>query len=733
MRKRKILITCAMTVSLLFSMPGLSWAAVEEAEETEIYETEETEEMKAISAAMDEEMREQERISEEWLEAYEREWEEEGLYSEEVEDETEEVFYWKGEAYAVGELFEDSGFQEEATMLEDSFLAEMPYTRTETAGEVIIDMGPDFTRLELQRALYEEHEGRHLIVNVPAGVHEMDDRVYVKSDTTLHSDAEAIYKRISKTGYCTFLSSKNDDGDVGGYDQIQNVSIIGGTFDGEYQKGQMMRFTHGNNIAVQDVTFIHISAGGHMLSLEGVNDVEVDNCHFVGFAQSTDRTKKEAIHIDVVHNATIAPGSDNYDDTACRNITVSNCEFKDVSRGVGSHSAVKGVFTSNVSIVNNKFENVYYEAIKTINYKDTVISNNQIDNCGNGIFVHTRLVESSFYDPLPGTVTEKVPSAEDQYNYNITVQGNTIKNIQGYTNEADESYGIMVRGDSEYPLGGIQVIDNQIGTENGSEPGAKGYGVHLNLYAMYCTVSGNKIMSTGLVGINLMNNSDNNNIEGNEIHYPGAYGIFVENCDSARVYSNRVVESTRSSFGFSKSPNCDIQENRSKSSHAGGISVATNSNSPTIRKNTIYDPNWYGIYVADTNIVKVLTNTLQRIRNNIGIHVRDCDRLNTSYNSFTNTTKTPIKLLRVTKANTTSLELIKVNEITAGSTRVRGTAGKAGSTVTVTVNEKDYKTVVAESRTFSSYLIPAMSKGTKVVVTEKDVKGNMVKAAATVA
>lgn len=108
-------------------------------------------------------------------------------------------------------------------------------------------------------------------------------------------------------------------------------------------------------------------------------------------------------------------------------------------------------------------------------------------------------------------------------------------------------------------------------------------------------------------------------------------------------------------------------------------------------------------------------------------------RLNTSYNSFTNTTKTPIKLLRVTKANTTSLELIKVNEITAGSTRVRGTAGKAGSTVTVTVNEKDYKTVVAESRTFSSYLIPAMSKGTKVVVTEKDVKGNMVKAAATVA
>ena len=122
MRKRRILITCAMTVSLLFSMPGLSWAAVEEAEKTEIYETEETEEMKAISAAMDEEMREQERISEECLEVDEREWEEEALYSEEVEDETEEVFYWEGEAYAVGELLEESGFQGEETILETVFL-----------------------------------------------------------------------------------------------------------------------------------------------------------------------------------------------------------------------------------------------------------------------------------------------------------------------------------------------------------------------------------------------------------------------------------------------------------------------------------------------------------------------------------------------------------------------------------------------------------------------------------
>ena len=134
------------------------------------------------------------------------------------------------------------------------------------------------------------------------------DRVYVKSDTTLHSDVGAIYRRISKIGYCTFLSSKNDDGDVGGYEQIKNVSIIGGTFDGEYQKGQMMRFTHGSNITVQNVTFMCISAGGHMLSLEGVDGAVVEDCSFKGFDQNGDK-RKEAVHIDVVHNETIAPVS----------------------------------------------------------------------------------------------------------------------------------------------------------------------------------------------------------------------------------------------------------------------------------------------------------------------------------------------------------------------------------------------------------------------------------------
>lgn len=115
-----------------------------------------------------------------------------------------------------------------------------------------------------------------------------------------------------------------------------------------------------------------------------------------------------------------------------------------MSRGVGSHSAVDGVFVSNVVVTNNTFENVYNEPIKIINYKDTVISNNQINNCKHGILVHTRLNESSYYDPLPGTVTEKVPSAED----NIIIMLLSGEYHHEYTRrrKRGEEYGLWYYG-----------------------------------------------------------------------------------------------------------------------------------------------------------------------------------------------------------------------------------------------------------------------------------------------
>lgn len=723
--KKRSLLTAIVTASILVTIPESSLVFAEIENENEIVEELD---VKEDETYLEEDMQNQEALLEELTKAEIQEWEAEAY---------DDIEFAEQEALVEDErLLQEELLEENAILSEENISVELPYEKTETDEEVIINMKANCTRAELQKALYEEHEGKQLIVNVPAGEYEFDGRMYIQSNTTLYSEPGTVYMRT--TGYCTTLSSYNAENDIGGYDQIKNVSIIGGVFDGGGGKGQMIRFTHGSNITIQDAIFGNVSDGSHILSLEGIDGALIDGCTFEDYDMGEEPVKKEALHIDVVHNDKIAPGSDNYDDAVSQNITITNCNFENVPRGIGSHSAVKGVFPNNISIVNNTFRNIYYDAIKIFNYKDSEISYNTIEDSGNGIFIHTLLSSSNssptLYDPLPGTETEDFPTEAEGYNYNIIVQGNIIKNIQKHS---ASGYGVAVTGHADYPLGGVSILNNQIGEEdeagNVISKGTDHLGIYLNICAMYNTVSGNEIISTEKYGIMLKMNSAYNTVESNEIHYPEEYGLYISNSDSTILHANRVVESGRSSFALTGSENCDIQENRSKNSGGGGIVAVKGSHTPVIRLNTIYNPSGNAIYVTDSDTVRIVGNTLQRIRNATGIYVQDCEALNTSYNSFTNTTKTPIKLLRVTKANTTSLELIKVNEITAGSTRVRGTAGKAGSTVTVTVNEKDYKTVVAESRTFSSYLIPAMSKGTKVVVTEKDVKGNMVKAAATVA
>ena len=719
MKKRKTILAILLsTVLTVPSMGGMYVSATALDEQMVAVEQETLEEgaegaEEALADEYEGEMEEHSDYLEQRAEELMQQWAEE---ANEPEIEDEEYEPDEGEVFLGGE----------------TYLAEVPYVITETDSEIIVDMSDTFVKKDLQAVLKLGGGEKPLTVNVPAGTYVIEGALYIYSNTTLYSETGTTYQYVQpgENQSKVMLSSYGWHGDVGGYEQIQNVVIDGGTFDANGGDAELVRFMHGSNITVQNIQFEGLN-NGYYLTLEGVNGALVDNCTFGSYKclESGKNTTKEALHIDVAHNKTIAPGKDNYDDAVSRNITISGCYFKGVPRGIGSHSAVKGVFPSDITIIDNTFEDLYRDAIKTFNYKNLTISGNRISNCGDGIFVHTLLYkgEGNFYDPLPGTVTEEFPTVEE--GYNVTISNNVIEN-------ATHSYGIAVTGHANYPLSGVNVEGNQIGLENedGSiTPGAAGWGIYLNTSARNGNVLDNTIIETADEGIYLRRGSQDNWVERNEIHYTGGYGIFVEDSDNALVHANRVVESGRSSFVLTGSENCDIQENRSKNSGGGGIVAVKGSHTPVIRLNTIYNPSGNAIYVTDSDTVRIVGNTLQRIRNATGIYVQDCEALNTSYNSFTNTTKTPIKLLRVTKANTTSLELIKVNEITAGSTRVRGTAGKAGSTVTVTVNEKDYKTVVAESRTFSSYLIPAMSKGTKVVVTEKDVKGNMVKAAATVA
>ena len=586
-------------------------------------------------------------------------------------------------------------------------------------------MNTHLTKAKLQEALRIEHAGKHLTVNVPAGSYNIAGCVYLYSDTTLNSDADTEYTFVKVQGGVMF-SGYGWHGDVGGYDNIKNVTIDGGNFNAGAQGVELVRFIHGSNITVTNANFYNALGASHLLTFAGVDGAEVTNCTFRDIPLDTTVSAKEALHIDVVHNNKMVPGTDLYDDAFCKNITISGCTFENLARGLGSHSAVAGVFPQNITISGNTFKNTYYDAIRFFDYKDSVISENILDGTGNGIIVHT-LLSGAYYTPLAGAVTEPFPTAAENYDYNIQIKDNVITNVAYDTNLASMGYGFAVTGHASYPIGGVQVTGNQIGAEDAAgnlTSASNQYGIYLSTKAVYNTIYNNFIAATGEEAIMIKEGSSNNTLVGNEIHYPGTFGIYVSNSDGATLTTNRVVESGRSSYMFKGSSNASILENRSKSSGGGGVVLTSSSHAPTIQKNIIYNPSGNAVYTKTCNTVKVINNTIQRVTKGSGVYIADCVALNTSYNKFTSTTMRPIYLTNVTKANTTSFELMTIDTIKNGSTRITGTAGKAGSTITMTIGSNTYTTTASSTRAFTSPTLPKLTSGTTVKVVEEDVKHN---------
>ena len=212
--------------------------------------------------------------------------------------------------------------------------------------------------------------------------------------------ATIYYVRRSGDGAAPVIY--NDAYGVYGYKGASNITVEGGIWDLQGSAGEPLygkrlegfRFMHCKNITVKDLTMQNIYTT-HMLTIEGVDTATVTNCIFKD--QVAIKQKKEAIHIDCMHNDAIAPSSQSnikYDETFTKNLTVDSCTFENVPRGVGTHIAIEGSYPDNMVITNNTFKNITYEAIKAFCYKNYTITGNTINNCGIGIKAYNYVNES---------------------------------------------------------------------------------------------------------------------------------------------------------------------------------------------------------------------------------------------------------------------------------------------------------------------------------------------------
>ena len=255
----------------------------------------------------------------------------------------------------------------------------------------------------------------HIVV--PAGTYYIDDCLYIYSNTYLElEDGATVIKTADFTARQPMLCNSGSGGDSE-YSANEHICIEGGTWDSNAAVNQgfdgCFYLRHSSDIILKDVTFKNCI--NHMLNVSGSRNVMIDGCTFTGavtyegdsdeFYPDPEDTKIskhrtiEAIHLDFT-NTEGEPGAGGatgagLDGTPVQDITIQNCTFSNVFRGVGTHHTADLTdqtaenyatgYGSNISILDNTFTDIATVCCSLCSYSNVVISGNTATDVGSFI------------------------------------------------------------------------------------------------------------------------------------------------------------------------------------------------------------------------------------------------------------------------------------------------------------------------------------------------------------
>lgn len=177
------------------------------------------------------------------------------------------------------------------------------------------------------------------------------------------------------------------------YNGVKNSSIIGKgkvTIDLQGEKdAQAIVVGHNRNIEISGITFKN-SYNNHFIELDATDTIKIHNCIFQN-AKVSEGTNKEAINLDTPDLITKGFNCfwSSQDKTPNKNVTIENCKFIHLERGIGTHQFSNKKYHTNIKIKNCSFDKVSVP-IFGLNWKNIEITNNtmkQIRKIGNSIFL----------------------------------------------------------------------------------------------------------------------------------------------------------------------------------------------------------------------------------------------------------------------------------------------------------------------------------------------------------
>lgn len=444
-------------------------------------------------------------------------------------------------------------------------------------------------------------------ITVPAGTYELETMLMVRSNIKLNLTGVTLKKKLN-SGLGTMARLGLYDQNFSGYTGTENVTIIGGAFDGQgaadtSEGAALLRFAHGKNITLDGVTILNVK-DNHHFETAAIDGLTVKHCTFKGFTATTEGgARKEALQLDIMEE-THFPHYANYDkeNAPMKNVFITGCTFDTVGRGVGTHSCVAGSYFDNVVIENNTFNNVNEEAIITVHFKNTKIKNNVITNCGNGIVFQTAKPNGQeIMEPLSGTA-----NILTDVDYNSEITNNRITLNPNTTN--DNATGIQIHGcilnlfgkkNLNFEAKNIKVTNNTITTS--------GYGIRA-LNATGCQIRNNTINYSGKSkekynGIMLLDGSSNNWVADNKITKADRMGIYVgSNSNENTIVSNQITDAgIHGMIVTLDSKKNTLDKNEIKNAKENGITISYSSDA-VITNNTISGSGKNAIYVQESTV-----------------------------------------------------------------------------------------------------------------------------------
>ncbi|MBP1755217.1 MAG: right handed beta helix region family protein [Firmicutes bacterium] len=242
---------------------------------------------------------------------------------------------------------------------------------------------------------------------IKKGEYIITNPIYISSNTTVVLEDGVIIKKGSETGTSKLKASLSIfqlinpmyakvDSHYSGYTGEHDITILGegnATLDIDYvERGLGIVIGHNTNVTVKNIQFKNMN-GGHFIEMDASDNTLVDGCTFENAKEWGKSAFKEAINVDTPDLVT--KGFNNiwssHDKTPNKNTHITNCTFKNLESGVGTHGVSKtqnpdtGLYDinqwhSSVTIDYCKFINISRTCLRVYGWKDFVVENNEFTN-----------------------------------------------------------------------------------------------------------------------------------------------------------------------------------------------------------------------------------------------------------------------------------------------------------------------------------------------------------------